>query len=147
MTRADAMVKRLLRSLLIAGVLIVATLLCGWKLTRSPGTQPGHTDLDQALLAAIRDGDRASVQSLLEGGADVNGRDEEGITPLMQAALNADPDLLKLLLARGADPRAEDRHQANALLRAVHDLNKVKLLLGHGARVRDDEVVLAAMVP
>jgi ankyrin repeat protein len=115
--------------------------------------RPGHapranaTEPPTALLAAIRAGNRDLVSDLLERGADVNAPDDAGTTPLMQAALNADLPMVELLLARGADPRFEAANGASALLRAVHDPAKVKLLLQHGAPVRPNSVVLAALVP
>jgi ankyrin repeat protein len=142
------MVKRIrLRSALVLSLLVAAALLCGWKLIGFPGKQTKATELDGALLAAIRNSDHATVQRLIDRGADVNARGESGSTALMEAALNADPGTLEVLLARGADPRVRNQDGCTALLRAVHDLDKVKLLLAHGAPVGDEEVVLAALVP
>jgi ankyrin repeat protein len=132
---------------LLIGVLGAATLLGGWKLAGSSRTSKQPADLTDALLAAVREGNRENVQSLLARGADVNAPDVDGTSPLMQAALNADTGLMEFLLDQGADPRAEAPNHATALLRAVHDFDKVKLLLRHGALVRDEEVVLAALVP
>ncbi len=44
------------------------------------------------------------AQLLLDAGADVNGEGEGGFTALHTAAQNGDEDLVRLLLARGADP-------------------------------------------
>jgi ankyrin repeat protein len=141
-------VKRILLPLtLVLGSVLAVAALGGWKLTRSHANPLRCTDLEEGLLTAIRDGDRDRVVHLLEQGTDVNARDENGTTPLMQAALNADAGLLEILLERGADPRATDPHEATALLRAVHDPAKVRLLLRHAAPIRDDELVLAALVP
>jgi N-acyl-D-amino-acid deacylase len=65
----------------------------------------------------------------------VNARDDDGSTPLMHAALNGDPNTVKLLLERGANPNLANYEGATALLWAVDDLNKVKLLLAAGADV------------
>ena len=46
-----------------------------------------------------------SVGAALAAGADVNGRDESGWTPLMHAALECRPRIVKLLLESGADAR------------------------------------------
>ncbi len=58
-------------------------------------------DTSSKIFAAIRNGDRASVQVL----AYVNGNvtNAEGETPLMYAALYGDASTVKMLLARGAD--------------------------------------------
>jgi ankyrin repeat protein len=103
--------------------------------------------LDKALLTAIREGDHATVKLLLDQKANVETRNEVGDTALMQAVLNADTDMMQLLLRRGAKVNARGVYEVTVLLRAVHDPNKVKLLLDHGARVDARAMVLAAMVP
>ena len=45
----------------------------------------------------------AAVREALAAGGDVNERDKTGWTPLMYAALECRPEILKLLLERGAD--------------------------------------------
>lgn len=50
----------------------------------------------------------ASAELLLNAGAAVNERQSGGFTALMAAAQNADTDLLRLLLAHGADPSIRD---------------------------------------
>lgn len=60
-------------------------------------------------LAASKAGPE-SLRVLIEAGAQVNAATSEGLTPLMFAALNNDdPEALKLLLAKGADPTAQNR--------------------------------------
>ena len=63
----------------------------------------GFTALHSACLH--RNYEIAEV--LLDNGADVNAR-EDGNTPLMLAAYRDDVKLVRLLLSRGADPRAFD---------------------------------------
>ena len=53
------------------------------------------------LLTAIRNGDEALVQQLLRAGADVNTADGDGTTPLMHAVIEADVNMMKLLIERG----------------------------------------------
>lgn len=60
------------------------------------GVRPLHT--------AAFVGSAQLVQVLLEAGADVNGRDEQGSTALHTAAENGDVELARALLANGADP-------------------------------------------
>ena len=64
----------------------------------------GRSPLVSALLA--EGGDLEKVRLLLDAGADVNARSplwgEEGVTPLMAAAALAPPELVALLLDRGA---------------------------------------------
>ena len=59
------------------------------------------------LLHAIHVRNEPAVAALLEGGADVNRTGESGITPLIMASGYGMTDTVRLLLDRGADPRAE----------------------------------------
>jgi ankyrin repeat protein len=61
--------------------------------------------------------------------------DQDGTTALMAAALYAGPDSLKVLLEQGANPNKTNRSGATALMWAVPDLEKIKLLIGHGADI------------
>lgn len=88
------------------------------------------------LITAIRNGDEPAIRKLLEGGADVNGRDKDGNTPLLLASLYAGPDCVKLLLQKGADPNAANNVGATPLIRAATSPAKVRLLLAAGARVQ-----------
>jgi ankyrin repeat protein len=84
---------------------------------------PGPTgdDWDAAPLQhAILQRQPAAVRILLDRGAvlsRVGG--PKGPTPLLMAAGDTDPAILKLLLAHGADPTVEDEHGATPLSRAV----------------------------
>lgn len=59
---------------------------------------------DMQLRAAINDGRTQEAIGLIEEGVDVNGRTSGGHTPLIIAAGVGDVEVVKLLLARGADP-------------------------------------------
>lgn len=98
-----------------------------------------------ALLAAIRDGDHNRVGALLDLGAYVEARNEIGDTALMQAAMNSDVEMVRLLLQRGANPNAHGVYAVTPILRAIHDPDKVELLLRWGARVDERAMVIAAM--
>jgi ankyrin repeat protein len=74
------------------------------------------TDLDEALLEAILNGDRAAVDRLLVEGADVNAKvctmaiwasGDEFDTPLIVAAECGDLEMVKHLLGKGADASVE----------------------------------------
>ncbi len=72
-------------------------------------TAASQSDLDSELLEAAAQGDASSVALLLDRGADIAARDDEGWTPLHWAAeSNEKPAVAALLLARGADIEARD---------------------------------------
>jgi len=87
------------------------------------------------------------VRHALKEGADANARDEAGDTALMRAALFADVETMRALVESGADVRARGRDGTAPLLRAHHDLEKLRFLLDHGAPVDDLALVAAASVP
>ncbi len=111
------------------------------------GNRPDRGSLDKTLLDAIRDGDRARVQGLLQQGADANARDEAGDTAIMRAALYADVETMRVLIESGADVQARGGDGTAPLLRTTHDLDKMRLLLDRGAPVDDFAMVAAASVP
>src|SRR5262245_40039563 len=87
------------------------------------------------IFEALRQGEMAKVKAAINNGADVNTRDANGATLLMQAALYASAADLELLLAHGADVNAANKAGHTALMRAMPDLVKIKVLVEHGADV------------
>ncbi len=88
------------------------------------------------LRRAIEDGDAARVSTLLDRGADKKESLPTGVT-LLKSAVNARrPEIVKLLIARGAKLN-ERRDGASALTVAATngDLPMVKLLISEGAAV------------
>jgi ankyrin repeat protein len=94
-----------------------------------------ETPQAKALIAAIRAGERQTVDRLLADSSLVQAVDRHGATPLMHAVLYADVALLRQLIDRGADVNAADKSGATALMWAAGDLDKVKLLVERGAKV------------
>jgi ankyrin repeat protein len=83
-------------------------------------------------------GDPVKSRILIEHGADVNARSDAGRTPLMVAARHRENvDLVRLLLAKGADARAVSAQQGSALLEAAQygDIDVMRLLIDRGADV------------
>ena len=85
-----------------------------------------------------------SVRLLLDNGADIEARDEEGDTPLMRAASHGQTEVFKLLLERGAKTRIRDKQGMTPLIAAacacaVATMNStydiMKILLDRGANV------------
>jgi ankyrin repeat protein len=87
------------------------------------------------LLAAVRAADKDRVQRLLQRGADVNARAEDGTTALMQATAVGDIRLVRMLLDHQADVNTRNQAGATALMWAVGDRDKVRALLDRGADV------------
>lgn len=85
-----------------------------------------------ALAAAATAGDEQSVKLLLDNGAVVNISDDRGYTPLMLAAASeAMPaGIVKLLLAKGADPHAAGDYETAQTLAAKRGETEVARLLG-----------------
>jgi ankyrin repeat protein len=114
-------------------------------------------DQHHPLLDAIDRGDTPVVRAMIESGAPVNTATEFGRTPLGAAlATNAGTDdgvrLVRLLLARGADPnrRLDTGERPLAKAAASGDIRLVTMLIDHGAAVNagfganDDETALEA---
>ena len=58
---------------------------------------------NSALLAAIESGNSPEVRRLVENGADVNGVDSEGVTPLWHAAFRSSGSVAQILIDHGAN--------------------------------------------
>ena len=88
------------------------------------------------IVAASVTGNIKTVRLLLDRGADLKLRDESGAGALWAASQAADTDIVKELLARGADPD-EVRDSASALMAAAayEAPEVVDLLLSAGADV------------
>jgi ankyrin repeat protein len=87
------------------------------------------------LFDALKDGKAAHVRRVVEAGAPLNATDAYGSSPLMYAVLYLDVELVRLLLEGGADPNHANEAGATALMWAIPDEAKVRLLLKKGARV------------
>ena len=72
----------------------------------------------QGLISAI-DGDVASAQALLSGGAQVDQATRRGITPLALAALGGDGEMVGTLLKAGAEVNHQAKRGETALMVAA----------------------------
>lgn len=106
-------------------------------ISRALAAQPGAGPVPAPdLFRAIRSGDAAAVRAQLKAGADVRGRDGQGNTPLMQAALGADVSIVDRLLKAGAEVNATNQAGATALMRAATSAETTRRLIAAGADVR-----------
>lgn len=75
---------------------------------------------DDVLMAAALEGDADRVSRALRAGANTEGRDAAGRTPLLLAASGDHIDSARILVAHGADPDAlDDRHDTPWLVTGV----------------------------
>lgn len=76
------------------------------------GAVAGATDLngDTAIgIAAANEAPVDVIQALAKAGAPVDAADADGVTPLMKAAEAGNVDLVRALLALGADAKKKDK--------------------------------------
>jgi len=96
-------------------------------------------DLVKSLHQAIRAGDLAEVNRLINQGADVNmAQGEKAETPLHLAASNGHVEIVKALLAKGANVNVVDVDGNTALVSAIYSQNgeeTVKALIKGGVDV------------
>ena len=71
------------------------------------------------LFAVVTGGEPAIIQALIQGGADIHERDNDGMTALHWAVVAHHPEALKALLAAGADVNAVDHFGYTPLLYAA----------------------------
>ena len=77
----------------------------------------------------------AALEEIRKRPSIVNARGPRGTTPLMYAALYGDVTMLTAMLAAGADPNIRNDSGSTALLWAIEDVDKMRLLLERGAHV------------
>lgn len=73
-------------------------------------------DIDSQLIEAAKNGQAEKVQALLEVGADVDAKDEDGITALWAAAAGGHTDIVRTLLDGGADVNTRTNNGLTALM-------------------------------
>jgi ankyrin repeat protein len=115
----------------------------GVKLTIGPAiadkNEPAADDAagprHNAIFDMIRAGDRRGVLRALKDPGALHLRDAEGNTPLIQTAFYMDASQVGELIKRGAEVNATNQSGVSALMKAVWDLDKTRLLIRAGANV------------
>lgn len=99
-----------------------------------------------ALWAAVRASDNKAIAAALDKGADVNAKNEYGISALWIAANKGKTEVIELLLSRGADPNTRDGiWYQTPLSQSLSKLENVKVLLKAGAKDIDSAVTNAVV--
>jgi ankyrin repeat protein len=94
--------------------LVLTALLCY-------GGQDDRSQAFKAIHEAAKKADLKEVKRLLERGADVNAKDDSGITPLHWAANNGNKAVAELLIAKGADVEAKNNDGRTPLILAAYN--------------------------
>lgn len=109
--------------------------------TASEGPSPDR------MFAAARAGDVAAVEAELDAGVPVDSTDKYGATALAMAAAEGEVDVVRLLLARGAEvDKAEEFYGSRPLDTALFfrgELETAEVLLKHGAEGRENALAYA----
>ncbi len=87
-------------------------------------------------MLAAGNGSAEVVGALLKGGGEVNAKNSDGMTALMNAAAAGEDDIVRLLLDAGADINARDKEGHSALWHARENDSGddlIQLLLARGA--------------
>ena len=82
------------------------------------GTVTNVKALTEQLIRAAEAGDTPTVQRLLKEGADINGRDAQGRTPVMAATHDNRVETVRALIQAGADVNIRDNRLDNPFLYA-----------------------------
>lgn len=90
---------------------------------------PVTDDLTLELVKAAGAGDLAQAERLLLKGAQINGADAEGRTPVTAATYANQLEMVQLLVQRGADVNLKDRDGLNAFLVSASEVGPGSALL------------------
>lgn len=118
-----------------------ALLACGKHESRSYGFRDAgdvrRVEADNSaggrFREAIRSGDVTAINLALGEGAQVNSAWPDGRTPIIEAVISNQPEVVELLLKKGADPNVADRDGLSALDHAKDRPQILRILVPPGA--------------
>lgn len=98
-----------------------------WSFRKSKVVPRKHNPLSEAVLR----GGCSGIRKLIAAGADVNGFDDDRMTPLLWAIMRGDVDAVRLLLENGTDPNVRPNPTDSPLRSAEDDfgLHEIAALL------------------
>ena len=116
------------------------------------GLVSGVARADTPLIEAIESENYEEAIRLIEGGADINAGDSEhGVLPLSRAAARNSVDVAKVLISKGADVNAKDKHDHTPLYFAakIDSVEVANLLISKGADInaKDVKAICHCIVP
>jgi ankyrin repeat protein len=97
---------------------------------------PVETHTVEELMEATRRGEALKVKTLIGRGVDVNGKDNNGFTPLHMAGLRMGTvQVARFLVEAGADVNARNIKGYSVLARSIYNLEVATYLVENGADV------------
>ena len=132
---------------------IISVLILALILSFAPACEKAiHTS--EKLMEACIEGNLEEAERLLEQGADVNVKDNDGETALIWAAYRGYTDIAELLIDKEADVNVKDNDGETALMLAISFLfgstdttDTAELLIDKGADVdATDNIIWTALI-
>jgi ankyrin repeat protein len=98
---------------------------------------------DMSLIDAVKQGDIEKVKQLLNQGYNINQRDYDGDTVLINAIMIKRFDIVQLLIQKGADVNTFGSHGNTPLMHSVliSDIKIIEFLLQNGAKINEENFI------
>lgn len=102
----------------------------------------GYLGMTALSLASIEYENLEMIKYLLEKGADINVKNEDGSTALMTASMYGNLEIIKYLIENGADINSKDNDDSTALIYASKwgNLETVEYLVKNGADINIKDI-------